>query len=125
MSYDRFVRWQSDSRPSREEVGQLLEDFLGSPEVGRVHWNEAAQRYVVDLFGPSSHPLRRTHGDEWQVGRLKPVERQIEVVVYENGELDVLTRLQDEYTSALADRLATIFARGWNGVVDDPLSESD
>ena len=34
------------------------------------------------------------------------------------GSLDIITRLQDDYTCHLADGLAEIFARYWKGEVD-------
>ena len=48
MAFDRFVNWGSE-RPSREDVGQVCEDFVKG--LGSVEWNGPQSRYYIHLAG--------------------------------------------------------------------------
>jgi hypothetical protein len=64
-------------------------------------------------------PSGRTFGDAMaeEMGKRK---RGFEVFFNGKKTASVITRGDDEFTSALADRFATILARWWNGKVEWP-----
>jgi hypothetical protein len=112
MATDRTVYWDT-RKPDRREVEVVIRDFLGS--VGDVRWNDDCSRWLVTLPGTPSWPLARITPIGHRPG-LAPEERWFEV--WEDDErtyLSVITRQQDEFTAALADRLAEVFARYWQG----------
>lgn len=114
MALDRFVYWK-ERCPTFQEVQHVLEDFFnGAAEVRR-----STDRWICTLPGAPQSPLHRVdrllveapdaHADG---------ERWIEVFMHEDS-LDIITRMADEYTNALAEGLARIFARYWQGKYQD------
>jgi len=114
MALDRFVWWKTKRRPTRDEIGTVLRGFFKGFGA-RVTWNQ--DRYFIKLPGEITHPLNRIKGAYKQHGPEKGFEdRWIEVWPSKDGKcLDVMTRMQDEVTNALAEGLAQLFARFWEG----------
>ena len=116
MAFDRFVNWGSE-RPSREDVGQVCEDFVKG--LGSVEWNGPQSRYYIHLAGTYSSPQTRAKGGLY----AKPlpeagfVDRYIEVWIGEDC-IDIMTRHQDDVTNTIAEGLAKVFARFWKGSLD-------
>jgi len=114
MAADRFVYFEGERAPTSAEVERILENFFNG--VGQLKLDGA--RWTVLLPGkPRSAlqgvkgALRRSHPDD---------ERWLEVYHQQGKEpyVDVITRLQDEFVSSLADGLVTVFARFYGGRVD-------
>lgn len=115
MALDRFVNFK-ERRPSKEEVGLVLRDFFG-PDAAKIEWDNG--RYFVTLPGKNSFPfaslpdaLRDPFAGE------EARERWIEVYVAKD-QFDVITRSHDEYTNVIAEGLARMFARYWDGELED------
>lgn len=122
MSLDRFVRWQTELRPTREELQLVLEDYLGG--AGEARWD--TDRFFVTLTGLRSEAYRRcAHVTEVvrayaeHTLREPPANRirWIELYLHEDS-IDVITRCADDFTNAVAERLAEICAAYWDGKVD-------
>jgi hypothetical protein len=118
MACDRFVYFRKDV-PSRERVQKILENFFGGCGTLSGSSNHPSWWTIVLPGKPTSpfeglpdghrHP---TFGNE---------TRWIEVILQVEGgaSLNVLTRVQDEFTNAIADGLARAFARFYQGKLDD------
>jgi len=121
MASDRFIHFEA-KRPTHEQVGWVIEDYLGVAAVSIV-WHERSSRWVVLLPGTKSVACRRVAPESaWArcADDLSEENRVIEVFFTERGadeQLSVITRLQDEYTDTVADGLATLLARYWGGKV--------
>lgn len=111
MALDRFVSFPEGEGPTPEQVELVVRNFFG--DVAQVEWGGG--RWTVSLPGEGTWALKGVEPDMTPVTRSK--ERWIEVCV--GAKLDVLTRSQDEFTNALAAGLASLFARFWEGKVDD------
>jgi len=114
MALDRFVNFDK-RRPTKEETGLVLRDFFG-PDAGTVEWK--GDRFFVTLPGKSSFPfasLPDALRDPFAGGDR---ERWIEVYVTKS-QFDVITRQHDEYTNVIAEGLAQMFARYWDGKLED------
>ncbi len=108
MSLDRFVYWK-DRKPTKSEIRVLCEDFVG--QAGTVSWSAECGRFIVDLPGECSDPCRRVLGRQL----FSPGEKRwIEVFIHDDA-IDIITRMQDPFTNALAERLAQEFAGFWGG----------
>jgi len=116
MSFDRFISFK-DRRPTRQQLQLVLEDYLSG--AGTATWKE--DRFMVDLVGTTSHPLKRI--PEAHPFSNRPVEPGFEgrwfEVVMGSKDIDVLTRQQDELTMAIADGFARLCARFWHGALED------
>jgi hypothetical protein len=119
MAQDRFIYWESEA-PTNEQVGQVLEDYLGSFAVKQTF---ERRRYTVLLVGKQSNPHRRVGpiietpgGATFNLGAVwdEDGERWIEVFVSDDN-VDVITRMADPATCALADGLTQLMARRWKG----------
>lgn len=122
MSYDRFVVWQGDTRPSKDDVGRMIEDFFGAA-LERAYWERS--RWFVQLHGRQSWPLARQQvsiTDAYRAYRLAESGEPRCLEVFFDAEtaehFSVITRRCDEYTAALAQGLAELIARTWNGKVE-------
>lgn len=115
MSADRFVLFASGfAHPSVTDLDSLLADYVGS--AARVEFH--VDRFIVTFPGECSAALRRVGGRDFYTERQ---ERWLEVVLdRETGTVDVLTRRQDEYVGAVADGLAALIARHWDGRIGPP-----
>lgn len=143
MALDRFVYWQTEERPTREQLQHVLEDYLGSAEAGTLIWD--IDRFFILLPGRKSEAFRRAPVSEvmrnYAEELLKAthdsksydITRAIEVWMRDEpmeceateddpghrdfGCVDVMTRSADDFTNGVAARLAELLARFWNGKV--------
>lgn len=118
MSCDRFVYFDAGNVPSREDVGTLIDDYLGGVMRSK-EWGGG--RWTVSLVGICSFPLRRLE-PEWTPSKAwaaeQPRPRWLEV--YIGGDnIDVITRGQDDLVTLIADGLAMLIARYWKGRLED------
>lgn len=109
MSLDRIVYWR-EQPPAQRAVVMLLRDYMGG--AGRVRWHAGTGRYFIDLPGHCSSPT-------WRVGHVgrsfEPgAKRWIEVFLH-NDCVDVITRVADDFTNGIAERLADVLARAFDG----------
>lgn len=110
MALDRFVYWKK-RKPTKKEVRAVLTNFLGG--VGSIRWNK--DRFFITLPGEQRAALK---GFVRNAGATLNDARWIEVW-FDSQSLDIMTRQADEFTSALASELAKIFARFWEGKLDE------
>ena len=117
MAQDRFIYWQ-EQVPSAEQVGSALADYLGefATKVTLEH-----DRWTAALVGMQSNPHRRVgpEVDGFNIGVVwdGSIERWLEVFVAENN-IDVITRMADPATCALADGFTALAARIWQGRIE-------
>lgn len=111
MAQDRFVNWKSKG-PTRKETRQVLEDFFAEAAT-KIEWRKG--RFFVHLVGTHSNPTKRMRGltDCPQ----QPEGRYIEVWLSRTS-LDIITRHGDEFTNSLAEGLAKLFSRLWQGELE-------
>jgi hypothetical protein len=147
VALDRFVYWQTDARPTREQLQIVLEDFIGG--AGSVNWD--VDRFFVLLHGKHSEAYRRCdrasetqrlyaqerHEEQWERWievwvRDEPLEIEAEEeegdpggplplpngTHSDKGCVDVMTRSADDFTNGVAARLAEVLARFWDGKVE-------
>jgi hypothetical protein len=123
MPVDRMIFYESPG-PTREQVHQVLLDFLGGVgEAGvglggesAVKWDH--DRFYVRLPGRNTWALRRIFPDSPRALYTHP-ERWIEVWMSDGaapGVIDVMTREQDYFTMALAEGIAVVLAKPFDGV---------
>jgi len=105
MALDRVVNWDKE-KPTKAEAEAALTNFLGG--VGILEWVQ--DRYYIHLPGTPT-PTLRGLGKCVEVGyHVRWIE-----VWQDNDSLYVITRQADEFTNALAEKLAEIFANHWHG----------
>lgn len=115
MADDRVIRFNGKHVPTRAELQVVLEDLLGG--VGKIEWSE--DRFFVTLPGEATLALQRTAplfiGKE---GLCHKDGRWFEVWIGDDC-IDVMTRLQDDFTNALAARFASIVETWWDGEYEE------
>ncbi len=115
MAYDRFVYFEKGKTPKRDDVGKVLEDYLGALLIGK-EWKR--DRWLALLVGKKSWPFRQVEDTSSAMAQAAveeaKEERWIEVIVT-RGSIDVLTRRQDELVNNVADGFAKLVARYWQG----------
>lgn len=108
MALDRFVHFK-ERCPTSEEVERIVTNYVG--EAGLVSWS--TDRWVVDIPGTPTSPFDGIHGAlSWPMMHDK---RWFEVYFQPGQPMDIITRAQDEFTTAVADQLARAFARFYKG----------
>lgn len=115
MAQDRFIHFKK-AGPSHDDVQKILENYFGgcgSVEESQANW------WIIRLPGKPTSPFEGVDGNGAfpRMGHDTP-ERWIEVV-FSPGKLDVLTRVQDEFTNGIADQLARAFARYYRAKLED------
>jgi hypothetical protein len=130
MGQDRFIAWK-DKRPTLLEIKQVAENLLGG--IGKVEIPADSKYHLYILLpGTNTHPLRGLKDTPTWVNIpaddiTLPKERWIEVFhddpsdEREDGEVlttDIITRMQDEFTNAIANQLQAVLARWWEGELD-------
>jgi hypothetical protein len=121
MALDRFITWQ-DEKPTDEQLLFVLEDFLGGVgEITNDPTKEGHPWWTIKLPGTPTHPLRRAFNIE---GPMLHEERWFEVYVADD-HIDVMTRLGDAFTNALADKFAEVVCRAWRAKSGLPADQSD
>jgi len=119
MSADWFVRFKGEAvPPTKEEIGSLLCNYFDAA-ASEIRWER--DRYYVTLHGSCSFPFAELAPDVADPYKSeKPRERWIEVWLdRKDGTVDVITRMMDNYTNALASDVAGTIARFWHGELDD------
>ena len=122
MACDRFIYFKRGQVPSREDVGKVLEDYLGAL-LATNDWQadkapHKSGRWMAKLTGSKSWPFRRVEHDAQCPWEPHTQERWIEVYIDTNN-IDVITRRQDELVSNVADGFAKLVARYWQGKLED------
>ena len=115
MAHDRFVKFSPENQPSREQLLEIVTNFLGG--CGQI-LEDNYRRWTIDLPGVPTSPFKGLPGARPQTYE----NRWIEVILsWEDKALvvDVLTRQQDDFTNALADRLAALLVRYYQAELDD------
>lgn len=117
MALDRTIYWSvwtpSSRRPTLRALRLVCEDYVRGMGA-RVMFE--GDRFYIALPGTQCHPLRR-------VADPPPYEepereRWIEVWKGRVGDrviVDVMTRMADPVTNAIAEGLAGVIARWWRG----------
>lgn len=118
MASDTVVHWKN-KRPKREEAEAVIQKFFDGAAT-EIRWEK--DRFFVTLIGKWSHPLSGVLESE-DLRPLPPTDpgwegRYLEVWL-SKGSLDVITRQQDEFTNNCARGLAKVFARFWEGELED------
>lgn len=110
MATDRFLKFSKKHPcPSIEDVETALRSYLTEAgEVTRHH----PELVIASLQGRSSIIAAGFPGNEWL--NDSRAERFFEVNIT-GGVMDVITRLGDEYTCALADGFVEFAVRYWHG----------
>lgn len=111
MAHDRFVI--CPKYPTRAAVGKALRAYVG--DAAAVEWWPQCHRWGV-MF-PSKPTTPRQAFTTRDVSAGLHEERWLEVFV-SRDQLDVMTRSQDEFVSAVADGFAEFCARQWKGEVE-------
>ena len=121
MACDRFVVFKDKPVPLREDVGKVLEDYLG-PTCISCRW--LVDRWSAMIIGTKSWPFRRVsdpssasakmHAEEWAACGDRWIE-----VVFGKDNIDVITRQQDELVNTIASGFATLVERHWGGQLED------
>lgn len=114
MALDRFVNFDK-RRPTKEEVELVLRGFFG-PDAATIEWDGG--RFYVTLPGKNSFPFASLPDVLRNPFEGEDRERWIEVYVAKD-QFDVITRGHDEYTNVIAKGLAKMFARYWDGELED------
>lgn len=115
MACDRFVELKNV--PTLDQLQLVVEDYFGGLLVdskttpGCIH---------VQIQGTFSHPFQRFDPSVTRnVMHLEEPPRERWIEVHLRGHLvNVLTRQQDEVTSAIADGLVRVIDRCWRGTID-------
>lgn len=102
MATDRFIYWESKGlHPTYDEIELAVKNYVNLPDSVTKEGNFL----FIALPGNASFNDRFTPPDN---------VRWFEVF-YDKDYVDVMTRLQDEFTSAVADGFARAIARRWSG----------
>jgi hypothetical protein len=124
MSRDISITFAKDKKPSREELENVIEDYVRW--IGNTTWH--IDRFFVALPGYDSFPFLRS-GPATEAQRAAALEaikigdrKGFEVWPSpEDGSwkdepcVCVITRHADDITNAIARGLAEVLARGWRG----------
>lgn len=111
MALDRFVR--CPTYPSRAAIGKALRAYVG--DAATVAWWPESGRWGVTFASRPTTPRQAFTTRDVSAGLHE--ERWFEVFV-SRDQLDVMTRSQDEFVSAVADGFAEFCARQWKGEVE-------
>ena len=117
MACDRFVYFEKGKVPPLEDIGKVLEDYLGAVlSLNRC----AGDRFMVHLQGIQSWPFRRVADPDSEMAKANREEAKHEhgrwiEVVFGDDNIDVLTRRQDELVNNIASGFAKLVARYWHG----------
>jgi hypothetical protein len=116
MAHDRFIHFKGPTRPTREDLGVALEDYLRGVAT-EVRWDR--DRYFITLAGSGSSPFERLGERRFAAWREPGYEGRFFEVWWREGVVDVITRQQDPLTEIVADGFATLAARFWKGERED------
>lgn len=122
MAYDRFITWEPGAEvPSQEEIEKALRRYVYD---GGIVWVEGSRLFVT-LPGEPRYVFREWADDEeWALGGTRRGKRGFEVDYSANEEdedgpygrhIDIMTRQQDEFTTAVADGFERLVVFRWKG----------
>jgi len=118
MAVDRFIQFEND-KPDLESIKSVLIAFFNDDGVTHIYWDD--DRFYINLPGKGSFPFRDL------IDTSPPIRDERWIEVYPGNPMDIITRTQDEYTNIIADGIAQMFARFWNGELDaegcEPIKE--
>lgn len=112
MALDRFIQFP-DTAPTRDEIGQVLHDYLGDLAVS-IAWDR--DRFLVTLRGSPRNMFTRQDPHARAYAHDGP-ERWFEVWLA-GARMDVITRQQDHVTNVLAEGFARACAQFWGGAFE-------
>jgi hypothetical protein len=123
VALDRFVYWR-DERPTFDEVVRVVRNTLGYAgsidlRDDEVQSAEELQWITVSLPGKPTHALEGIAPNV--SSESLSTERWFEVVVHGDRCVDVLTRMQDQFTNAVAKSVAETLRRYWDGSDEPPV----
>ena len=104
MAYDRWVVWNKE-RPTRKELTKLLLEYVDG--AGEVTHPRGDGVFFINF--PTLKP---------KPGPCEQQGRWIEVWHTDSSELDVKTRMQDNFVNAVAEGLAKLIARHYRASLD-------
>ena len=118
MARDLSVHFAA-KRPTQAEIEKVITDFLGG--IGSVEWVPSREFFLVSLPGTATWALQGilARGDGSNFHADRP-QRTFEVYPGEEGLAEsfrLTTRLADDFTNAVAEGLAAVFAVYWEGNV--------
>lgn len=106
MSLDRFIYWR-EKKPTSVEIANFLTNYMGSAQKDfKYDYTLGQHCWTVGVPGVGCNPLCRLAGTE----DASQGERWFEVYLTDDS-LDVLTRMQDQFTNAIAEGFAEMIAR--------------
>ena len=119
MASDRFVNFPKGKGPKKAEVELVVRNFFGEA-AQEIEWSQSSLLVKLPGIGTFAYEgLVDEHGTVTD-HLTKRGERERWIEVYTTrGHLDVITRMQDDYTNVLAGGLAEVLARFWQGEIDD------
>lgn len=114
MALDRFVVW-TDQVPTQAQVEQVLINFFGG--AATIEWKPEQQRFYCTLPGKNTFPFKdlvpKDRSDRAQSKYEAPFDVRFIEVFLGQDSLDIITRMQDEYTNAISQGLQSMFCRFW------------
>lgn len=107
MSTDRILTLGRS--PTQDELRKALDGYLNG--AAEVTWNE--DRWICSFPSEASEPYRNLAPEFYVV---RPDKARWFEVILVDADLDILTRMQDEFVCAVADGFAAFAKRFWNHV---------
>ena len=112
MAQDFFITFLKGKGPTKKEVKLIVCNFFG--DAAKIKYDVST--WLVSLAGKPTWVFEGIEED--MMPRMRNTERWIEVNGY-GTRVSITTRRADEYTNALAEGLANVFTRYWEGELDD------
>lgn len=110
MACDRFVCW-AEVKPTKNEAESIIKNYLDEAAT-EIKWDK--DRFFVTLVGKPSFPFKDIITSDPSVFSET---RWLEVYLAQDN-LDVITRMGDEYTNTVADGLANLFVRLYDAALE-------
>lgn len=125
MTYDRLIEFKKKEGPTEAEIVKVLENLIGG--AGIISWptdvRQSKDHKCLSVVLPGN-PTNALDGISPVLKRgrldLSPL-RGFRVWYHPvtRNSIDVATSHQDEFTSAIANMAAKVFARYWEGEYND------
>lgn len=107
MASDRFIYWREKRPKSAIEIASLITGYMGAAQTDVSHTESNGQHHwIISIPGVGCNPLCSFSGIE----DTSQKERWFEVFLTDES-LDVLTRMQDPFTNAIAEGFAEMITR--------------
>lgn len=122
MALDRFITFHA-SVPTSESIDALLRNFVGEAGTIEKQLHPQLDHWIITLPGHLTFALADEPTAMTNFVHLPFVDddrgRWIEVFIHHGPlQIDVLTRQMDEFTNAVADGIANVITRYWQGSRD-------